>query len=158
MTDDEFWSLLLTHPATAQHTRELRRDPAGWQVADFGDGPAAGFTYELVHLYLDMPLVDGRPLPPTHPAFDQLPRSRGGAGYFLPEWFNRAQPTAWAPLFTESTKRASLFGSRSNAESRSPEQTSDRTDALSSALRSRSPSSAHRPRRRGRRAARGSVR
>ncbi|MGW8378277.1 HD domain-containing protein [Streptomyces sp. ODS28] len=81
MTDDEFWALLLSEPATAEHTRLLRRDPAAWRVTDIapGSGPAeesvgAGcFTYEKKRLYLDMPLVDGRPLAPDHPAFGHLP-------------------------------------------------------------------------------------
>jgi len=73
MTDDEFWALLLTDPATASHARELRRDPAGWRTTGVEDSTAGGFSYALAHLYLDMPLVNGDPLPATHPAFGQLP-------------------------------------------------------------------------------------
>lgn len=83
MTDDEFWGLLLSDPHTASHARALRRDPAAWELREHGDpdggdddpdrGDAATPRYEIKRLYLDMPLVDGRPLPPTHPAFARLP-------------------------------------------------------------------------------------
>lgn len=42
MTDDEFWALLLTDPATASRARELRRDPAGWRTTGVEDSTAAG--------------------------------------------------------------------------------------------------------------------
>ncbi len=65
--------MLLTEPRTAAHVSTLRRDPAGWTVTVLEDADGDGFTYELDHLYLDMPLVDGAPLPAAHPAFDPLP-------------------------------------------------------------------------------------
>ncbi|GAA2097704.1 HD domain-containing protein [Streptomyces albiaxialis] len=73
MTDDEFWALLLTDPATARATRALRRSPA-WPVREAGPGDdQEGILFTVRRRYLDMPLVDGRPLPATHPAFAELP-------------------------------------------------------------------------------------
>lgn len=73
MTDDEFWARLITDPRTATHAHAPRRDPAGWTLATVEDSTSEGFTYEVQHLYLDMPLVDGTLLPASHPAFDQRP-------------------------------------------------------------------------------------
>lgn len=72
MTDDEFWVLLLSTPATVDVARALRRDPV-WPTCGLDDRVGHGLTYTVPHLYLDMPLVDGRPLPGTHPAFGELP-------------------------------------------------------------------------------------
>ncbi|MFG3258724.1 HD domain-containing protein [Streptomyces sp. NPDC048172] len=85
MTDDEFWVLLLTDPATADATRALRRSP-DWptretdatDATDGSDGPdgpdgGAGIVFTVHGRYLDMPLVDGRPLAATHLAFAELP-------------------------------------------------------------------------------------
>ncbi|WP_164088477.1 HD domain-containing protein [Frondihabitans sp. 762G35] len=67
MTDDEFWTLLLADPRTAEVATSLRRDPAAWRVRPGGPGvsPAAGeIPFTIRRLYLDLPLVDGRPFPP----------------------------------------------------------------------------------------------
>lgn len=74
MSDEEFWVLLMTDPATAGTTRALRADPAAWRVtgsAGVEDG-SAGIPFTLRRLYLDLPLVDGAPMPPDHPALAAL--------------------------------------------------------------------------------------
>ncbi|MGH3962204.1 MAG: hypothetical protein ACRDRY_02955 [Pseudonocardiaceae bacterium] len=73
MTDDEFWALLLHHPDTAGYARALRRDPAAWQVVPLTKDTVDGLAYEVPHLYLDMPVVNSRPLLATHPALVELP-------------------------------------------------------------------------------------
>ncbi|MEW1958401.1 HD domain-containing protein [Kineococcus sp. NPDC059986] len=61
MTDDEFWALLLSHPATREPVAEFRRDPGAWTVVD---APAPGAVlHRTTRLYLDPPEVDGRPWP-----------------------------------------------------------------------------------------------
>ncbi len=84
MTDDELWALLLADPGTGRDARLLRRDPTAWRIAAPGDisdaGPdgqaatTAGFPFTISRLYLDLPLVDGRPTDPGHPALAGLPR------------------------------------------------------------------------------------
>lgn len=84
MTDDEFWALLLADPRTARTTRRLRRDPGAWRIAEpgdnSGDGPGeraaatTGFPFTMSRLYLDLPLVNGRPVDTHHPALTGLPR------------------------------------------------------------------------------------
>lgn len=60
MTDDEFWAELLGDDRTRDATRALRRRPL-WPVTTADDSAAGpGLVYEVPHLYLDMPLVDGR--------------------------------------------------------------------------------------------------
>ncbi len=74
-TDEELWGLLLTDPATARATRALRADPAAWRLADpeaAGSGGSTGIPFTLQRLYLDLPLVDGTPMPPDHPALAAL--------------------------------------------------------------------------------------
>ena len=79
MTDDEFWSLLLSSSATRSSARLLRRNPAAWQVIDATELPAnhrlsrAGrIEHRLSRLYLDLPLIDGR-LPSDTAGFENLP-------------------------------------------------------------------------------------
>ncbi|WP_461143520.1 hypothetical protein [Salinifilum aidingensis] len=83
MTDDEFWALLLTDPATAPAARTLRRDPA-WPTRDLDTADGEGIVYTVAGLYLDMPLVDGRPLAATHPAFAELPTMPWGCRILPP--------------------------------------------------------------------------
>ena len=94
MTDDEFWVLLLSEPSTTQVARALRRDPT-WDTCDVDDRVGDGITYAVPHLYLDMPLVDGRPLPATHPAFDELPGMPWSRRILPPPGINL--PTADSP-------------------------------------------------------------
>lgn len=72
-TDDELWAVLLAHPDTAAATRELRRNPMSWRVATDSDDLANAVTVVVRRLYLDLPLVGGRPSPVPHPAFTGLP-------------------------------------------------------------------------------------
>lgn len=84
LTDHEFWSLLLAHPAVGPVADALRRDPAAWHVVPFEQGsapPAAGtqvIEVQLSRLYVDLPLVDGRPMtadPSRCTGLPTLPRS-----------------------------------------------------------------------------------
>ncbi|MDA3645466.1 HD domain-containing protein [Saccharopolyspora indica] len=93
MTDDEFWALLLTDPATAPAARALRRDPA-WPTRELDAADGEGIAYTVAGLYLDMPLVEGRPLAATHPAFAELPA--------MP-WGCRILPPPGAALTSTST-------------------------------------------------------
>lgn len=83
MTDDEFWALLLTDPTTAQAARALRRDPA-WPTRELDAADSEGIVYTVPRLYLDMPLVEGRPLTATHPAFAELPTMPWGCRILPP--------------------------------------------------------------------------
>ncbi|TCP57173.1 hypothetical protein EV191_1011126 [Tamaricihabitans halophyticus] len=83
MADDEFWALLLTDPTTAAAARALRRDPA-WPTAEL-DATSDGIGYTVDRLYLDMPLVEGRPLAATHPAFAELPAMPWGCRILPPQ-------------------------------------------------------------------------
>lgn len=73
LTDHEFWALLLTHPSTARAAHAFQRDPRAWvstalDVASSQDGhrsdrrEADDIEFDVGRLYLDLPLVDGKPL------------------------------------------------------------------------------------------------
>jgi hypothetical protein len=86
MTDDEFWSLLLTEPRTRDQARAFRRNPSTWRAVRQGRDtvtaePEVGtdrIHFRIDRLYLGVPLVDGArpasvpgslldlPAPPLH--------------------------------------------------------------------------------------------
>ena len=74
MTDEEFWVLLMTDRSTADAARALRADPTAWHLRDPADvtGGPGGIRFTLRRLYLDLPLVDGTPMPTDHPALTAL--------------------------------------------------------------------------------------
>lgn len=79
MTDHEFWALLLADRRTSSAVDAFRRDPAAWQVApvDQDDTPDAGrevVEFQLSRLYLDLPLVNGQPMPVDASRFAGLPK------------------------------------------------------------------------------------
>ena len=68
MTDHEFWVLLLTHPRTGPTADAFRRDPAAWTAVPIhpdndatADRSAGHIEFEVGRLYLDTPLIAGRP-------------------------------------------------------------------------------------------------
>jgi HD superfamily phosphohydrolase len=75
-TDDQLWATLLTDPRTAALADGLRRDPAAWKAEEQLPGAtlspdAVGF--QIDRLYLDTPLVDGRPLLSVPDLLKKLP-------------------------------------------------------------------------------------
>ena len=62
MTDDEVERLLFATPATAKEATRLWYQPDGIVVRRLGDGDARpdGHVVQVDHLYLAMPLTDGR--------------------------------------------------------------------------------------------------
>ncbi|KDP91823.1 hypothetical protein W824_04960 [Clavibacter cf. michiganensis LMG 26808] len=69
MTDDELWARLLRHPRTGAHAGLLLTTPEAWRAdPDTGapipvprEGSAAWPSQEITRLYVEPPLVDGRP-------------------------------------------------------------------------------------------------
>ena len=66
MTDGELLAALLQSPVTRTAARQLLSDPLAWTVLAPGEIPADGvpgsaIRYEINHLYVAQPLVDGRP-------------------------------------------------------------------------------------------------
>ncbi len=86
MTDDEFWAAVLSCSATRDLALRLRARPDLWcllpasatksaTVSDPGIPATPGaLSLRVRRLYLDLPLVDGQPLPPIDPAAHGLPQ------------------------------------------------------------------------------------
>jgi hypothetical protein len=63
-TDDELWAVLLADPRTSADARLLRHDPLSWAIFP---PSAAGYPYEVRHLYLDTACVADEPVAlPAH--------------------------------------------------------------------------------------------
>lgn len=78
MTDGEFWAAVISSPETRDLALRLRARPDLWRVlpasAAEPAAPPGALSLRVRRLYLDVPLVDGRPSPPIDPAVHGLPQ------------------------------------------------------------------------------------